>query len=207
MQQDVQQNGRLAIPVPPGDDHQLAGGGAHIDVPERAPPQVLLAERRPYLLQKITDRDRLRFGHRLRLEHVTPDRRVPRAACPSRPARHQNGKRSATSRAAAAITIPYGRCPSADSDRGTKTRRPMAMPQRMTPHSSGRAAHLKTAKRKMPPIPKKNSRLPICSAPAHSAVTVKRFTSPPPSLLKRSEERRVGKECVSTCRSRWARDH
>src|SRR3546814_16157641 len=23
----------------------------------------------------------------------------------------------------------------------------------------------------------------------------------------RSEERRVGKECVSTCRSRWARDH
>src|SRR3546814_17673671 len=24
---------------------------------------------------------------------------------------------------------------------------------------------------------------------------------------KRSEERRVGKECVSTCRSRWWRDH
>src|SRR3546814_12577151 len=23
----------------------------------------------------------------------------------------------------------------------------------------------------------------------------------------RSEERRVGKECVSTCRSRWSRDH
>src|SRR3546814_19445006 len=23
----------------------------------------------------------------------------------------------------------------------------------------------------------------------------------------RSEERRVGKECVNTCRSRWARDH
>src|SRR3546814_19709142 len=25
--------------------------------------------------------------------------------------------------------------------------------------------------------------------------------------LSRSEERRVGKECVSTCRSRWAPDH
>src|SRR3546814_17272348 len=24
---------------------------------------------------------------------------------------------------------------------------------------------------------------------------------------RRSEERRVGKECVSTCRSRWSRDH
>src|SRR3546814_15801286 len=27
------------------------------------------------------------------------------------------------------------------------------------------------------------------------------------SDLKRSEERRVGKECVSTCRSRWSPDH
>src|SRR3546814_19033010 len=26
-------------------------------------------------------------------------------------------------------------------------------------------------------------------------------------LLLRSEERRVGKECVSTCRSRWSTDH
>src|SRR3546814_15067984 len=26
-------------------------------------------------------------------------------------------------------------------------------------------------------------------------------------VSRRSEERRVGKECVSTCRSRWARDH
>src|SRR3546814_19240691 len=25
--------------------------------------------------------------------------------------------------------------------------------------------------------------------------------------LRRSEERRVGKECVSTCRSRWAQNH
>src|SRR3546814_7603556 len=26
-------------------------------------------------------------------------------------------------------------------------------------------------------------------------------------VAKRSEERRVGKECVSTCRSRWSPDH
>src|SRR3546814_7694612 len=26
-------------------------------------------------------------------------------------------------------------------------------------------------------------------------------------LLRRSEERRVGKECVSTCRSRWSPNH
>src|SRR3546814_9421316 len=29
---------------------------------------------------------------------------------------------------------------------------------------------------------------------------------PPPAAI-RSEERRVGKECVSTCRSRWSPDH
>src|SRR3546814_9956856 len=28
-----------------------------------------------------------------------------------------------------------------------------------------------------------------------------------PQLLRRSEERRVGKECVSTCRSRWSPSH
>src|SRR3546814_11936266 len=27
------------------------------------------------------------------------------------------------------------------------------------------------------------------------------------AILKRSEARRVGKECVSTCRSRWSPDH
>src|SRR3546814_8187941 len=27
------------------------------------------------------------------------------------------------------------------------------------------------------------------------------------SAVERSEERRVGKECVSTCRSRWSPDH
>src|SRR3546814_20003580 len=29
----------------------------------------------------------------------------------------------------------------------------------------------------------------------------------PPVLAERSEERRVGKECVSTCRSRWSPYH
>src|SRR3546814_9505046 len=29
----------------------------------------------------------------------------------------------------------------------------------------------------------------------------------PAALLMRSEERRVGKECVSTCRSRWSPSH
>src|SRR3546814_17525593 len=31
--------------------------------------------------------------------------------------------------------------------------------------------------------------------------------SPPDSRASRSEERRVGKECVSTCRSRWSPYH
>src|SRR3546814_5225287 len=30
---------------------------------------------------------------------------------------------------------------------------------------------------------------------------------PDPLRFQRSEERRVGKECVSTCRSRWSTDH
>src|SRR3546814_1609708 len=29
----------------------------------------------------------------------------------------------------------------------------------------------------------------------------------PPEIIMRSEERRVGKECVSTCRSRWSPYH
>src|SRR3546814_2764781 len=32
-------------------------------------------------------------------------------------------------------------------------------------------------------------------------------SAPPPHAQVRSEERRVGKECVSTCRSRWAPYH
>src|SRR3546814_14289924 len=32
-------------------------------------------------------------------------------------------------------------------------------------------------------------------------------TAPPPEAIVRSEERRVGKECVSKCRSRWSPYH
>src|SRR3546814_9241685 len=53
-------------------------------------------------------------------------------------------------------------------------------------------------------------------APAHAA---RNNTTPPPApaetafvpgsaaVVARSEERRVGKECVSTCRSRWSPYH
>src|SRR3546814_19502409 len=34
-----------------------------------------------------------------------------------------------------------------------------------------------------------------------------RAQTPPLATLMRSEERRVGKECVSTCRSRWSPYH
>src|SRR6056297_3914612 len=37
--------------------------------------------------------------------------------------------------------------------------------------------------------------------------TVATSTLPAPGRLRRSEERRVGKECVSTCRSRWSPPH
>src|SRR3546814_7819173 len=52
----------------------------------------------------------------------------------------------------------------------------------------------------------------LCKAPAPSA----QAGAAPPALLvekntgwkrERSEERRVGKECVSTCRSRWSPYH
>src|SRR3546814_10721727 len=33
------------------------------------------------------------------------------------------------------------------------------------------------------------------------------FDGPGPTLRRRSEERRVGKECVSTCSSRWSPYH
>src|SRR3546814_19765322 len=34
-----------------------------------------------------------------------------------------------------------------------------------------------------------------------------RYSRPHSACADRSEERRVGKECVSTCRSRWSPDH
>src|SRR3546814_4851423 len=42
---------------------------------------------------------------------------------------------------------------------------------------------------------------------AHLITSPLNFLSPRLRLSCRSEERRVGKECVSTCRSRWSLDH
>src|SRR3546814_3314872 len=52
------------------------------------------------------------------------------------------------------------------------------------------------------------SRPPADYPPSHSADGRVEFVrSDFASLLQRSEERRVGKECVSTCRSRWSPYH
>src|SRR3546814_8742773 len=40
-----------------------------------------------------------------------------------------------------------------------------------------------------------------------SATSTNDFIAPNVTMAARSEERRVGKECVSTCRSRWWPDH
>src|SRR3546814_8567692 len=49
---------------------------------------------------------------------------------------------------------------------------------------------------------------PATSPPsAASPATGGRSSSPPGHSRRRSEERRVGKECVSTCRSRWSPYH
>src|SRR3546814_19076884 len=46
-------------------------------------------------------------------------------------------------------------------------------------------------------------RLPAAT-PTHAAAVFQRAEE---GVTKRSEERRVGKECVSTCRSRWSPYH
>src|SRR3546814_15282716 len=51
---------------------------------------------------------------------------------------------------------------------------------------------------------------PACAAPDAARLEQLRqrhVPLPPASVLVRSEERRVGKECVSTCRSRWSPYH
>src|SRR3546814_14683108 len=51
---------------------------------------------------------------------------------------------------------------------------------------------------------------PSCSAALLRRRVATRFrvsTISEKAMAKRSEERRVGKECVSTCRSRWSRYH
>src|SRR3546814_2921437 len=60
------------------------------------------------------------------------------------------------------------------------------------------------------PICLGSTRCAGCACPS-SAVDRRRAPRPPPtnprSGVRRSEERRVGKECVSTCRSRWSPYH
>src|SRR3546814_5164117 len=51
-----------------------------------------------------------------------------------------------------------------------------------------------------------SSRYPLMNALAYP-VCVRRMQGVPPAINSRSEERRVGKECVSTCRSRWSPYH
>src|SRR3546814_1874032 len=41
----------------------------------------------------------------------------------------------------------------------------------------------------------------------HTRAQVSTLFDPKPARTSRSEERRVGKECVSTCRSRWSPYH
>src|SRR3546814_11447221 len=53
-----------------------------------------------------------------------------------------------------------------------------------------------------PPPPASCSTTPCCG----SGTRRRRWTSTPACSV-RSEERRVGKECVSTCRSRWSPYH
>src|SRR3546814_2113898 len=48
----------------------------------------------------------------------------------------------------------------------------------------------------------------LCLTPLNAISTVAfSMLAPTGSTLPRSEERRVGKECVSTCRSRWSPYH
>src|SRR3546814_13912180 len=50
----------------------------------------------------------------------------------------------------------------------------------------------------------------ICSLPRKGEISLSVHRLAGPQLAvphQRSEERRVGKECVSTCRSRWSRYH
>src|SRR3546814_20886411 len=44
-------------------------------------------------------------------------------------------------------------------------------------------------------------------SPMPTAIAMIFLSTPPSSQPRESEERRVGKECVSPCRSRWSPDH
>src|SRR3546814_12142539 len=46
-----------------------------------------------------------------------------------------------------------------------------------------------------------------CCGHRHSSITLNRIENIASNRMTRSEERSVGKECVSTCRSRWTPYH
>src|SRR3546814_19229130 len=69
-------------------------------------------------------------------------------------------------------------------------------PGLLLPPTSSRRA--RPAPRTPPPFPPSNGVMPL--PPTASPCS-------PDTHLERSEERRVGKECVSTCRSRWTTYH
>src|SRR3546814_8881860 len=57
-------------------------------------------------------------------------------------------------------------------------------------------------------LPHVSAKPPVFGAPVPAAALGSfTLTAPDRMLYARSEERRVGKECVSTCRSRWSPDY
>src|SRR3546814_14983153 len=64
-------------------------------------------------------------------------------------------------------------------------------------------------KKRLKPIeylsPDKSVTVHVSANPAYGMATI--WDADIMIYLARSEERRVGKECVSTCRSRWSADH
>src|SRR3546814_11155984 len=70
-----------------------------------------------------------------------------------------------------------------------------ALPRRLTPRRSPAQPHQRSSR------PLLLSRLLSLARPLHYVPASLDDTG------QRSEERRVGKECVSTCRSRWSREH
>src|SRR3546814_4915944 len=64
-----------------------------------------------------------------------------------------------------------------------------------------------TARTPKPSVANLAERFLQSGAGEQSVNILKRFGMRISEQLKRSEERRVGKECVSTCRSRWSPSH
>ena len=53
----------------------------------------------------------------------------------------------------------------------------------------------------------KNEQPPVCNFCGRSGDEVERLIAGPGVFICRSEERRVGKECLRLCRSRWSPYH